>query len=84
MGKTTFYLANMDLCIVIIGALGIIYLVLYLVTQNNVDLQTEKEKSKAGNSLEQKCITLYYDMQGDGWMQIMNTFYMKIAVFSFL
>jgi len=32
MGKTTFYLANMDLCIVIIGALGIIYLVLYLVT----------------------------------------------------
>lgn len=34
--------------------------------------------------MTKRCVAIYEDMEGDGWMQIVNSFYMKFAVFSFL
>lgn len=82
--KTTLFIANMDLCLVILGVAAFIYIILKIVAMRRYNKTTKKFDLKTANRLTKKCVAVYEDMEGDGWMQIVNSFYMKVAVFAFL
>lgn len=82
--KSTLFIANMDLCLIILGAVAIIYVILKLIVNTTWNKEKKRYDTKESNRLVKKCVAIYEDMEGDGWMQIINSFYMKIAVFAFL
>merc|ERR1711904_306578 len=82
--KTTLWLANMDLCLIALAFIGFVYFVCKCVASKYVNKETKKIDAKNAGFLAKRMVAVYEDMHGDGWMQILNSFYMKIAVFSFL
>lgn len=82
--KTTLWIANMDLCLIVLTIMGMFYYLCKCVANKHLNKETQKFETKNAGSLAKRMINIYEDMHGDGWMQIFNSFYMKVAVFSFL